>query len=577
LVLNGQRDVWYILHVASLQQYESHGNRYFRIVESYRKNGKPSIRVLAHLGRVDDILKRYKEEPEGIEVSSVSAGSVTALYNLAVELDIAGKINHALEVSKGHVRKRDGLSVGETLVAGMIGRSCAPGSKQGFGEWAKQTWLPQLMGFTAERITSQHFWDQMNVLPIKVLETIESEIVREVVRVESLKIEALAYDTTNFHTHIATTNTRAKLPQRGHNKQRRHDLRQLGLALAVDKEVQLPLTHTLYEGARSDMRTFEKLLKPIKRKMEELAVGGAGQLTFVFDAGASSKANLELLSTEQSHYVTAMRPSSHKKLLAEAAEVLVNTELTNGRVVKTWRGRREISGAEREIVVIFSQALYEGQQRGFIDAMEKCTGKLEKIGIEQKGTLEAVKNRLKKACAGQYVNRVIRFAIEEDEAAEKKERAVRIWCDTAEYERLTKRYFGLRVLISDRAEWSTAQIIEAYRGQSGVEAAFKDLKNPEMLAIRPQFHWTDQKLYVHTFMCVTAYLLTRLLWWRVKQATSYTGSSKRLLDELEKIRICHLVEHKEGVGRKRVRQKVEQMEVALEGLGRAARAIPITA
>ena len=569
--------MWYILHMASIQEYASRGNKYFRIVESFRKDGKPAIRVLAHLGRVDDILKRYKEEPGEIRISSVSAGAVTALYNLAMELDIAGKINKGLESSKVHVRRRDGLSVGETLVAGMIGRSCAPGSKQAYAEWAKQTWLPQLMGFTAEEVTSQHFWDQMNVIPIKALESIETEIVREVVQIERLKIEALAYDTTNFYTHIATTNKRAKLPERGHNKQRRHDLRQLGLALAVDKEVQLPLTHTLYEGARSDMQTFEKLLKPIKRKMEELAAGGAEQLTFVFDAGASSKANLKMLSREQSHYVTAVRPSSHKKLLAEVAEALVNTELTNGRVVKAWRGRREISGEQREVAVVFSQALYEGQQRGFAKAMEKCTERLEKIGSEPKGTVEAIKNRLKKACGGQYVNRVIRFAVEEEEGAKKKEREVRIWSDTEEYERLTKRYFGLRILISDRAEWSTAQIIEAYRGQSGVEAAFKDLKNPEMLAIRPQFHWTDQKLYVHTFMCVTAYLLTRLLWWRVRQAKGYTGSSRRLLGELEKIRICHVIEQKEGAGRKRVRQQVEQMESTLEALGQAARAIPVPA
>ena len=35
--------------MASLQAYTSHGIRYYRIVESFRSNGKPSIRVLAHL------------------------------------------------------------------------------------------------------------------------------------------------------------------------------------------------------------------------------------------------------------------------------------------------------------------------------------------------------------------------------------------------------------------------------------------------------------------------------------------------------------------------------------------------
>jgi transposase len=48
---------------------------------------------------------------------------------------------------------------------------------------------------------------------------------------------------------------------------------------------------------------------------------------------------------------------------------------------------------------------------------------------------------------------------------------ITVWSDWQEYRRLVTRYFGLRILIKDRAEWSTAQIIEAYRGQSKAESA----------------------------------------------------------------------------------------------------------
>ena len=104
------------------------------------------------------------------------------------------------------------------------------------------------MKFAAADLTSQHFWDQMNVLPTDKLPEIEQALVREVVRIEQLQLQALAYDTTNFCTHIASTNQRTELPQRGHNKQGRHDLRQMGLALVVDQLTQLPLAHVLYEG-----------------------------------------------------------------------------------------------------------------------------------------------------------------------------------------------------------------------------------------------------------------------------------------------------------------------------------------
>ena len=151
---------------------------------------------------------------------------------------------------------------------------------------------------------------------------------------------------------------------------------------------------------------------------------------------------------------------------------------------------------------------------------------------------------------------------------------VRCWSDLEEYRRLTEHYFGLRVLSTDRSQWTTAQIVEAYRGQSRVEAAFRDLKDPGMLATRPQFHWTDQKLQVHAFMCVTAYMLVRLLWWRARRDAGFAGSARNLLAQLARIRRCRIVEHSGRAGRPRVRQQLEEMESELENLGRALRALP---
>jgi hypothetical protein len=139
--------------MASLQAYQSHGHHYYRIVESFRQDGKPRLRVVAHLGRVEDILRLTQEERSGIKVSSVSAGAVTAVHHLARELDVAGKIDRALENAGRRVQKRDGLSVGESLVAGIISRVCAPRSKRAFAAWAETTALPELMGFAAKNLT----------------------------------------------------------------------------------------------------------------------------------------------------------------------------------------------------------------------------------------------------------------------------------------------------------------------------------------------------------------------------------------------------------------------------------------
>ena len=121
--------------MASLQAYQSHGIRYYRIVESFRRDGKPSIRVLAHLGRVDDILQRHQDHAEvPVKISSVSAGAVTALHRLTQRLGLAERINRAIAPEGKEIQVRDSLTVGESLVTAMIARACAPRSKRAFAD-----------------------------------------------------------------------------------------------------------------------------------------------------------------------------------------------------------------------------------------------------------------------------------------------------------------------------------------------------------------------------------------------------------------------------------------------------------
>jgi transposase len=556
--------------MASLQAYQSHGRRYYRIVESFRQNGKPRLRVLVHLGRAEDVLRLVEGQRSPLQVASVSAGAVAALYALARELDVAGHIDRALAQDGQRVQKRDGLTVGEMLLAGIISRACAPRSKRAFAGWAAQTYLPELMRFAAGDLSSEHFWEQMHALPEKLLATIEQAMVRQVVQTELLRGEALAYDPTNFYTHIASTNLKPPLPQRGHNKQGRHDLRQFGLALVVDQATQLPLAHQLYAGARSDMKTFAAFLQPVRERLRALA-GPGGQLTLVFDAGASSQQNLESLEPGPDYYVTSVRPSSHRALLAEGAEPLGEVTLSGGTTVRAWRSRRRIAGKERDVVVVFSPQLYAGQLRGRHQHAVRVSDELQKMGLHPRGTPEAVGSRIAKICGRQYLRPLVRWEVVSGAPGRVQ---VRLWSDLEEYRRRQTHYFGLRILVTNRSEWSTAQIIAAYRGQAKAESAFRDLKDPGMLATRPQFHWTDQKLHVHTFMCVSGYLLVRLLWWRARRGMGFVGGPRSLLSELSPIRCCRVIEKTGRAGRPRVHWQWEEMDETLRALGQPLQALP---
>ena len=58
-------------------------------------------------------------------------------------------------------------------------------------------------------------------------------------------------------------NLRAKLPQRGHSKEGRDNLRLIGLALLVSADGEVPLFHHCYAGNQHDSRTFGTLVQEI--------------------------------------------------------------------------------------------------------------------------------------------------------------------------------------------------------------------------------------------------------------------------------------------------------------------------
>ena len=105
---------------------------------------------------------------------------------------------------------------------------------------------------------------------------------------------------------------------------------------------------------------------------------------------------------------------------------------------------------------------------------------------------------------------------------------------------MANELYGKRFLITDRNEWSDEQILLAYRGQSEVEEAFPQLKDDEHMAVRPQYHWTDQKICVHTFCCLLALLLGRLVEFKARQL-HYSQGLSGLLDLLATVRLAMLL------------------------------------
>lgn len=79
------------------------------------------------------------------------------------------------------------------------------------------------------------------------------------------------------------------------------------------------------------------------------------------------------------------------------------------------------------------------------------------------------------------------------------------------WEKLQRTLLGKTLIFTDNHDWSDADLVRGYRAQHHVEGAFRQMKDTDCIAIRPQYHWTDQKIQVHVLCCVMALALCALL------------------------------------------------------------------
>ena len=566
--------------MASLQARRVRGHTYWHIVESRRINGKPRPVPVAYLGKADDLLARL-QAPDALRLQSRSHGATATLWALAQELDIAGIIDGQLAASgrrvpgtdlaaaKTHLPpvSNDGLSVGQSLTLVVIGRACHPTSKRGFAPWARTTTLGDLAHTNVERLTSQHFWDQMDQVPVEAIAPIEREIVSRVLARLALSVDSLLFDATNFFTFIASTNSRPKLPARGHNKQKRDDLRQVGIALLCSREGSIPLLHQTYGGEVADATCFADVLPTIRQRLVELE-RDVETMTLIYDKGNVSRKNQMRVDTAQLHYVTSLTAASQHEFVEKANAHLAPVDLDGGETVLAYREQQNIWGAGRTAVLLLSERLREGQMRGILQHVESALRWLSDLADtlsrgKQKRDRAQIQRDIETRLQGrQHLREVLRFEL----AGNGPKLSLTYEFDQPAFDALAHQRLGRVVLITDRHDWSTAEIIRTYHGQSHIEAVFAHLKDPMHLGLRPQHHWTDQKLHVHVFTCILGYLLARTLFLRAQRLQAPYASMESLLDALTEVRRTTVARSATGKRRMHISTQLEEVDETLADL-----------
>jgi transposase len=529
------------------------GRAYWYVIETARVNGQPRVVRQRYLGSVEAIEAVFDAAFEPVSIEEVEFGASAAMWSLAQRIGFGMAVDAIVK------KRAQGLSWGTYLQAAAVNRAVKPRSKRGFFSWYERSVLSRIVPAAPEAWTSQRFWDAMHMVAVDALEGIEEAYVAAAMAEFGIEREALVFDATNFHTFIASTNDRAPIAARGHAKSKRHDLRLVGLALAVSTDHQIPLIHHAVAGNLPDAKLFAEALPRLIARLEAVGIEPAS-VSVVFDKGNNSVANIGEVAAAGIGFVGSLVPSQHAELLAIPDTDFSPVEGLSG--VVACRLEREVYGARRVVVVTRSDDFLAKQLVGLAQTRRRVEVQLAELvrlceGHRHKMDPARLAARVDEALAPRWMRSLYPTTIT---CSGRDDLALSWSFDEAAFEALKARELGKRIIFTDRMAWSTTDIVVAYRSQWEVEAAFRQIKNPEHAAFRPIHHWTDQKIRVHALYSVTALMLVNLAW-READRAGLGLSPNEVIETLAAIREVTLVYPPAGPkGQPRVLKKLTTMD-----------------
>jgi transposase len=518
------------------------GNKlYYYVVESARVEGKPRIVHQAYLGTAEKLAEMVRDRtaPVPLAASMREFGLPAALWSAAQQTgvwDLLGSLWPA---------PRSGPSAAHYLLLAAIHRICRPGPKTQVAEWYRTSILSALWNFPAERFSSQAFWDAFErILPEdqQDLPAVEDPLERAQLALLGLWKEKqlvsrrlLAYDTTNFYTYIASTNTRNQLAQRGHNKQGRHNLRQVGLSYVLDGDHGLSLCHHVYPGNIADVDEFSTALARITRMLDQNQIERE-TVTLVLDKGSAALANTVALEEARLGWISALpwnqAPAEFRSRAVE--ELPVCSSAQPG--VRAAAEKILIHGREYLCVLKYS-ASFAGEQlhsvttsvSRVLQSLRRLTRELNKPKVHWKH--EQIERKIRRWLLAPCLGELIRYELQQRDG----QWHLQFDFDTAAFSQLLEQRLGRTVLLTNRLDWNAEQVVAGYAGQQSIERVFRGLKDGDWLGWDPMHHWTDRKIRIHAFYCMLGISLLNHIHRQAKAAWADL-SLEQLLEELEQIK-----------------------------------------
>lgn len=507
----------------------SGGRSYLQIVEGFRSEAGVRQRVVANLGRVDQLSDKKLDPlihglqralgrvPASAPVpqydTALAFGDVYALNELWSSLGFGEAITRALRSSR---RSFDA----EALVRAMVfNRLCAPDSKLGCLEWLETVSIPGM----PDGITHDQLLRTMDAL-MSHAEAVEARVAAQLRPMLDQQLSVVFYDLTTIRIHgegEVANDVRAF----GMNKETGGIERQFVLGVVQSAEG-LPLMHTVHAGNVSETKTLQAMLASVLKRFD------VERVIIVADRG--------LLSLDNVAELAAIASATQRKLQFILAVPARRYRALGGTLDALTFAHDRASLAEGEFaghrLVIAHDPLRAAEQSAMrrkkiaeIEAFaEKLVSKLDaqdqgETARGRKASDRGAYCRFQNVVADAELTRYIKADYQADRFSyEVNEHAI----SDAE------RFDGKLVLLTNVADFSAEQIVSRYKSLADIERGFRVLKSD--LDIAPVFHRLPDRIRAHALICFLALVLYRVMRMRLK-ANGSTHSPKTTLELLRRL------------------------------------------
>jgi transposase len=509
------------------------GRTYLLLVESQRVDGRIKQKVIARLGRLDDLrasgelermlasLGRYSEkyavlgahaDGQAITTRTCTIGPALVFERLWQQIGI-GEI-----LAQMAGERRFGFEWERATFLTVLHRLFAPGSDRAGAKWkadyvidgADELALHQMyrcMGWLGEALAEPGEGEA--ALALRTRKDLIEEQLFERRRDLFGGLELVFFDTTSIYFEGEGGED---LGRHGHSKDHRPDLKQMVVGVVLDGGGR-PLCSQMWPGNTAEVTTLVPVIERMRSRF------GVQRVCIVADRGMISRATMDYLEQQGCSYILGVRmrrtqEAREEVLMHRGRYEEVHPRSADPKAPSALKVK-EVRIEARRYVVCLNEAQADKDRhdrQAIVAALQAALARGDKTLIGNNGYRKFVKS------SG------ARFEIDHDKIDAEA------------------RYDGKWVLRTN-TDLSAREVALKYKELWQVEAMFRTMKS--QLATRPIFHKCDDTIRGHVFCSFLALLLRDELQRRLAQR-SYTLEWADVIRDLDQLQEVEL--HVQGKG-----------------------------